>query len=88
VFIQLCTSKKPEYTTRLLQLLLGAKLVGVAALLLSAVLGTGGKACVTLAADHLLAVESLGQSGKGRVEDTATKTEHEVKGGLLLDVVV
>ena len=34
--------EEPEYTTRLLQLLLGAKLVGVTTLLLSAVLGTGG----------------------------------------------
>ena len=63
--------KNPDYFTtvntsrsynarNLLELLLGAKLVGMSTLLLSAVLGTGGKTCVAFTADHLLTVESLG----------------------------
>ena len=58
------------------------------ALLLPAVLGTGRQARVALAADHLLAVECLGQSSQGRVIDTTTQTQHQVQGRLLLDVVV
>jgi len=60
----------------------------VAALLLSAVRGTRGEASVTLAADGLLAVELLGEEGKAGVVDAAAKTEDEVEGGLLLDIVV
>lgn len=41
-----------------------------------------------LSADHLLAVESLGQGSKTGVEDTSTKTKHQVEGRLLLDVIV
>mmetsp|Transcript_1041 Transcript_1041/g.1806 ORF Transcript_1041/g.1806 Transcript_1041/m.1806 type:complete len:162 (-) Transcript_1041:6-491(-) len=72
----------------LFELFLGAELAGVAALLLSAVGGTGGKAGVALAADGLLAVVLLGEEGEGGVVDTATKTEDEMEGGLLLDIVV
>ena len=72
----------------LFELLLGAKLAGVATLLLSAVGGTGGEAGVALAADGLLAVVLLGEEGKGGVVDTATKTEDKVEGRLLLDIVI
>ena len=72
----------------LFELLLGAELAGVAALLLSAVGGTGGEAGVALAADGLLAVVLLGEEGKGGVVDTATKTEDKVEGRLLLDIVI
>ena len=74
--------------TSLFELLLGAELAGVAALLLSAVGGTGGKSGVALAADGLLAVVLLGEESEGGVVNTATKTEDAVEGGLLLDVVV
>jgi len=60
----------------------------VTTLLLAAVLGAGGKTGVAFAADHLFAVEGLGESGKGGVNDAATKAEHEVESRLLLDVVV
>ena len=60
----------------------------MAALLLSAVGGTGGEAGVALAADGLLAVVLLGEEGEGGVVDTATKTEDEVESRLLLDIVI
>jgi hypothetical protein len=73
---------------RLLQLLLGAELVSVAALLLPAVLGARGKTSVALSAHLLLAVVGSGECGEGGVDDTTTETEDEVEGGFLLDVVV
>merc|ERR1712146_96716 len=72
----------------LLKLLLGAQLVGVSALLLAAVLGARGQACVALAADFPLAVEGLGKCRKRRIVDTTAEAEHQVERGLLLDVVV
>ena len=48
----------------------------------------GGKACVALAADLLLAVVLLRKVGKRGVDGTATQAEHEVERRLLLDVVV
>ena len=41
-----------------------------------------------LAADHLVLVVLAGKDEEGGLDDTTTETEHEVKGGLLLDVVV
>ena len=41
-----------------------------------------------LAADHLVLVVLAGKHEEGGLDDTTTETEHEVKGGLLLDVVV
>jgi hypothetical protein len=41
-----------------------------------------------LAADHLLAVVLLGQQAERGLNDTTTKAENQVKGALLLDVVV
>ncbi|KAH8357067.1 hypothetical protein KR200_009908 [Drosophila serrata] len=73
---------------RLLQLLLGAQVVGVAALLLAAVGGTWVQAGVALAADHLVAVVLLGQDAQRGLNDTTTQAEHQVQGRLLLDVVV
>jgi hypothetical protein len=43
---------------------------------------------VALAADHLLAVVLGGEDLEGGLDDTTTETEHQVEGGLLLDVVV
>lgn len=48
-------------TKCLLQLLLGAKIVGVSALLLAAVDCTRVQTGIALAADHLVAVVLLGQ---------------------------
>jgi len=61
----------------------------VTALLLTAVLGSCVKASVAFSANHLVAVVLLGKETQRRLDgDTTTKTQHKVKGGLLLDVVV
>merc|ERR1719401_1436544 len=73
---------------RLLQLLLRAEHVGVAALLLAAVDRAGVEPGVALAADHLVAVVLTGEHCERRLDDAATQTEHEVQRGFLLDVVV
>ena len=72
----------------LFQLLLGAELIGVSTLLLTAVLGTRGKTGIALSANGLVTVESLGQEGQSGVVDTSSQSEHQVQGGFLLDVVV
>lgn len=72
----------------LLELLLGAEVSGVAALALTAVLGTEGETGIASTANHLFAVGLTGQSGEGRLDHTTTKTEHQVEGRLLLNVVV
>ena len=61
---------------RLLQLLLGSQLGGVATRLLSAVGGPGVKPGVALTANHLVTVVLLGKETQGRLNDTTTKTEH------------
>ena len=58
------------------------------ATLLTAVGGADGETGVALAADLLLPVVLLGQGDEGGLHDTTTEAEHEVQGGLLLDVVV
>lgn len=73
---------------RLLQLLLGAQIVGVSALLLAAVGSTRVQTSVALAANHFVAVVLLGENAKRGLNDTTTQTEHQVQSGLLLDVVV
>ena len=73
---------------RLLELLLGAEHVGVPALLLAAIDGPGVQAGVALSADHLLAVVLPRQHSQGRLNDTSSQSEDQVKSGLLLDVVV
>ncbi|KAI8324696.1 hypothetical protein GQ54DRAFT_55794 [Martensiomyces pterosporus] len=77
-----------ERSQRLLQLLLGAELVGVTALLLAAVGGARRKTSIALAADHLVAVVGGSEGLEGGLDDTTTQTEDEVEGRLLLDVVV
>ena len=42
----------------------------------------------SLSANHLVAVVLLGQHPQTGLDDTTTQTEHQVEGGLLLDVVV
>merc|ERR1711916_352438 len=72
----------------LLELLLGAQLVGAAALLLPAVGGAGRQARVALAAHLLVAVALLGEGGERGLDHTTAQAQHQVEGGLLLDVVV
>lgn len=67
----------------LLNLLLGAELVGVTALLLAAVGGSGGQAGVALSADHLLAVVFRGEGLEGGFDDTTAETEDEMQRGFL-----
>ena len=77
----------------LLQLLLWAQVACVAALLLSAVGGARVHSGVALAADHLVALVCASKSSKrwldlDATDTTATKSEHQVEGGLLLNIVV
>jgi len=60
----------------------------VSALLLATIGRTWVKTGVALAADHLVAVVLLRQDTKRGLDDATTETEHQVEGGLLLDVVV
>jgi hypothetical protein len=60
----------------------------VTTLLLAAVLGTRVETSVALAADLLLAVVLTSKGLERGLNDTTTKAENEVKGGLFLDVVV
>jgi len=72
----------------LFELFLGAQLTGVSALFLSAVGRTGRETSVAFSANGLFAVESLGQESEGRIVDTSAQTQHQVKRGFLLDVVI
>ena len=78
----------PGMTPALFDLLLGAQVVGMAALLLAAVDCTRVQACVALAADHLVTIVLLGKLTKGWLNDATMQTQHQVQGGLFLDVVV
>jgi hypothetical protein len=60
----------------------------VSALLLAAVLGTRGEASIALSADDLVTVESLSQQGQSGIVHPPTKSQHQVKSGFLLDIVV
>jgi hypothetical protein len=60
----------------------------VTALLLPAVEGLRVEAGVALAANHLVAVGVAGEGGEGRLDESTAQTQHQVEGGLLLDVVV
>lgn len=66
---------------RLFELLLGAELVCVSALLLTAVGGTRRQAGVALAAHHLFAVVLGCERLEGGLNDTTTQTKNKVKGG-------
>ena len=76
-----------------LHLLLWANVTVVATLSLAAVGCLGGQASVALAADHLVALVCTSKSSKrwldlDATDTTATKSEHQVEGGLLLNIVV
>ena len=72
----------------LLQLLLGSQIGAVTTGLLPTVGGPGVEPGVALPADLLVAVVLLGQDTKGRLDDSSPQPEHQVEGGLLLDVVI
>ena len=71
-----------------LQLLLWAEIVRVSTFRLATVGGTWMQSRVALAADHLVAVVLLRQKTQRRLDDPASQTQHQVKGGLLLNIVV
>ena len=82
----------PRYSS-LLSVLLGADITIVTAFALAAVGGLRWEASVTLAANHLVAFVGGGESSERRLNldhtnATATKTEDEMEGRLLLNVVV
>ena len=70
---------------QLLQLLLGAEVVAVSALLLTAVVSTKRKTSVALTAHHLLAVVLLGQSSQGGLDHSSSHLEEHFNGGGLAD---
>lgn len=62
ILVQNPPQRQTTMVKPLLKLLLGSQLVGVTALSLSAVGGSGGKSGVALTADRLLTVELGGKS--------------------------
>ena len=60
----------------------------MSALLLPAVDGPGVEPGVAHAADHLVAVVLLGQDPQAGLDHSSSQPQHQVEGGLLLDVVV
>jgi len=74
--------------TCLSESLLGSKIVGVTAFALSAVLGPWVESSVALSADELVAVVLLCEDLERWLNNTASESEDQVKGALLLDVVV
>ena len=84
--ISLCATPKQAYPlTRSLccslELLLGAKVIGVAALLLATVHSTGMETCVAFAANHLLAIVLAGEHGQGRLDHTSQggRSRHKLR---------
>jgi hypothetical protein len=63
-------------------------LVSTTTLLLTAVGSTRRKTGITLTTDHLITVVLGSQSLKRGLNNTTTKTENQVKGRFLLDVVI
>ena len=52
------------------------------------VLYSTGQYSTVLPADHLVAVVLLGEDAEAGLDDATTQPQHQVEGGLLLDVVV
>ena len=76
-----------------LHLLLWADVTVVSTLSLAAVDCVGWESGITLSANHLFAFVGSGQSSEGWLDldaskTTSTKSQNEMKGGLLLDVIV
>jgi len=72
----------------LLQLLLGAQVVGVSAFGFAAVGCSWVETSVAFAADHLIAVVFLCQDTKRRLDDTTTQAKYQVQCRFFLNVVV
>ena len=72
----------------ILWLLLESQLVGVTALSLSAVGSLQGKSGIALSTDFLVLVVGLGDGSHCGIHTSSSESQHEVQGGLLLDVVV
>ena len=64
------------------------KLIAVTAFSLAAVGGLKGKSSITFSANFLVAVEFFSNCGDGGVHYTSSKSEDEVEGWFLLDVVI
>jgi len=60
----------------------------MATLFLSTVGGFGRKTSVTLSADGLFAIESLGQQSQRGVVHTSSQSQNQMQGRFLLDVVI
>ena len=67
---------------RLLQLLLGSKLIGVSALLLTAVGSTRRQRSIALTADHLVALVLRGQQTQRGLHNTTSEAEDFEKSGV------
>ena len=78
-------SARERQTHSLLQLLLGAEMVAVSALLLTAVVSTQRKTSVALTAHHLIAVVLLGQCSQGGLDHSSSHLEEHFNGGGLVD---
>mmetsp|Transcript_79918 Transcript_79918/g.222307 ORF Transcript_79918/g.222307 Transcript_79918/m.222307 type:complete len:179 (-) Transcript_79918:8-544(-) len=76
------------FRSHLFQLLLWAQLRSVSTLLLAAVSGARRKAGIAFSANGFVAVELLCQESQRRVVDTSTKSQNQMQGGLLLDVII
>merc|ERR1719320_1073216 len=72
----------------LFEFLFWAEMIGPSTFLLSAVCCTRVETSVAFAADHLVAVVFLGENPQRWFDDTSPQPEHQMEGGLLLDVVV
>ena len=76
-----------------LELLLWSEIAVVTALSLSAVGGLWWKTSVAFSANHFVALVFSGESSEGGLDldrslTTTSESEHQVEGGLLLDVVI
>lgn len=70
----------PLQNNSLLQLLLGAEVVGVSTLLLAAVGSSGVKTGIALSANHLVTVVLHGQDAESGFNNTTSEAKHQVKG--------
>jgi len=73
---------------KLLKFLLGSQLIGVSALLLSAVHSTRWESSVALSANHLVNVVFSGKHLERRFNNSSSKAKYKVEGRLLLNIVV
>lgn len=73
-----CSSSTREGGYRLLQLLLGAQVVRMAALGLTAISSPGVQPGVAFTANHFVAVVFLCKNTQRRFNDTTTQTEHQM----------